>query len=99
MSKLIALSIDVNKINKERPYQGQKGKYLNLTVALNDEPDQYGNHASAWEEQTKEEREAGQQKNYLGNGKVFWTDNGSSQPQQASQSSQNLGQDDDDLPF
>ena len=27
-----------------------------------------------YEEQTKEDREAGVKKNYVGNGKIFWTD-------------------------
>jgi len=73
MSKLINLSIDVSKITKEKIYVGKKGKYLKLTLALNDEPDEYGNHVSAWEEQTQEERSAKAGKNYLGNGKVFWS--------------------------
>lgn len=72
MSKLISLSIDVSKITKEKLYQGKKGRYLKLTIALKDEADQYGNDVSAWEEQSQEERKSKANKNFLGNGKVFW---------------------------
>lgn len=64
----MSLSIDVNKITKSKLYKGEKGTYLNLTVALNDEKDQFGNDVSCWEKCEKEE-----QRNYLGNGKVFWS--------------------------
>lgn len=70
--KLLSLKIDVTKINKDRLYKGTKGTYLNLSVALNDEKDTYGNDVSVWEEQTKEERENKQERNYLGNGKTVW---------------------------
>lgn len=73
MAQLISLSIDVTKIKKERLYKGEKGTYLKLTVSLNDEADYYGNSVGCYEEQTKEEREAKTQRNYLGNGKVIWS--------------------------
>lgn len=73
MAQLISISIDVTKIRKERLYKGEKGTYLKLTVSLNDEADQFGNTVSAYEEQTKEERESKASKNFLGNGKVFWS--------------------------
>lgn len=93
MAKLISLSIDVNKITKEKLYKGQKGTYLNLTIALNDEKDQYGNDVSCWEKCEKDE-----QKNFLGNGKVFWEKQ--SEPKQDSfKASQNLNEEDLDLPF
>jgi len=76
MAQLISISIDVTKITKERLYQGQKGKYLKLTVSVNDEEDQFGNTVSAYEEQTKEERENKAPKNFLGNGKVIWSSAG-----------------------
>lgn len=96
MSKLINLSIDVSKITKSKLYQGKKGTYLKVTLALNDEADDYGNHASAWEEQTQEERSASTPKNYLGNGKVFW-----SKEPRATATSQNSdnNQQESDLPF
>jgi hypothetical protein len=56
--------------------KGKDGKYTNITVAVNDETNQFGQNVSAWVEQTKEQREAKEKKNYIGNGKVVWTDNG-----------------------
>ena len=72
MAVLLNVSIDVTKIDKAKLIEGKKGRYLNLTVALNDEQDDYGNDVSAWQSQDKEEREAGERKNYLGNGRKLW---------------------------
>jgi hypothetical protein len=71
MSTLINLSIDVTKVTKEAL---AKGKYLNLTISLNDEINQYGQNVAAWESQTKEERDQKYEKNYVGNGKVIFTE-------------------------
>ena len=71
MATLLGLSIDVTKIDKSKLVNG---KYLNLTVSVQDETNQYGQNVSAYHEQTKEEREAKENRQYLGNGKVFWTD-------------------------
>jgi hypothetical protein len=71
MSTLISLSIDVTKVTKEAL---QKGKYLNLTIAINDEVNQYNQNVSAWESQSKEDREAKVERNYVGNGKVVFTE-------------------------
>ena len=54
--------------------KGKDGKYTNVTVRLGDELDEYGNNVSAWIEQTKEQRDAKEKRNYIGNGKVVWTD-------------------------
>jgi hypothetical protein len=72
MSKLLNVSIDVTKIKKELLISGAKGTYLNLTVSLNDEEDKFGNTVSAWQSQSKEEREAKVDRNFLGNGKVVY---------------------------
>ena len=43
-------------------------------MSVNDET-RYGNNASVTISQTQEEREAKKPKQYIGNGKVVWTDN------------------------
>jgi hypothetical protein len=70
MSTLINASIDVTKIDKSKLYNG---KYLNLTISINDSTDQYGNNVGLTESQTKEERDLKTSKRYLGNGKVVYT--------------------------
>jgi hypothetical protein len=72
MSKLISLSLDVTKINKSELVTGAKGTYLNLTISLNDEADQYGNTVSSWQSQSKEQREAKENRVFLGNGKILF---------------------------
>tara|TARA_Y100000114_G_C11732236_1_gene314254 strand:+ start:786 stop:1049 length:264 start_codon:yes stop_codon:yes gene_type:complete len=50
------------------------GMYKNYTISINDDTNEYGQNLKMYEEQTKEDREAGVKKNYVGNGKIFWTD-------------------------
>ena len=73
MASIIKTSINLNEIPKEKIFVGKKGKYLPITITLNDEPDQFGNQGPVVVEQTKEEREAKTPKTYLGNVKVVWT--------------------------
>ena len=73
MASIIKASIDLNKIPKDKIFVGKKGKYLPVTITLNDEVDQFGNQGPVVVEQTKEERETKTEKTYLGNVKVVWT--------------------------
>ena len=90
MASIIKASINLNEIPKDKIIIGKKGKYLPITITLNDEVDQFGNQGPVIVDQTKEEREAKVAKTYLGNVKVVWT-NGDNvaaaprtdQPQQA----------------
>jgi hypothetical protein len=43
-------------------------------MSVNDKQDDYGNNASVFVSQTKEERESKTPKKFVGNGKVAWTD-------------------------
>ncbi len=105
MASIIKASIDVNEIHKDKIIIGKKGKYLPITITLNDEVDQFGNQGPVIVDQTKEEREAKVAKTYLGNVKVVWTngDNVDAAPrtdqpqqQQAQPAKQEV---EDDLPF
>jgi len=73
MASIIKTSINLNNIPKEKIFVGKKGKYLPITITLNDEVDQFGNQGPVVVEQTKEERDAKAAKTYLGNCKVVWT--------------------------
>ena len=73
MASIIKTSINLNNIPKDKIYAGKKGKYLPITITLNDEVDQFGNQGPVVVEQTKEERDAKAPKTYLGNCKVVWT--------------------------
>ena len=73
MASIIATSIDLNKIPKDKIIVGKKGKYLPITITLNDDVDQFGNNGPVVVQQSKEEREAKTEKVYLGNVKVVWT--------------------------
>ena len=104
MASIIKVSINLNEIPKDKIIIGKKGKYLPITITLNDEVDQFGNQGPVIVDQTKEEREAKVAKTYLGNVKVVWT-NGDNvnaaprtdQPQQAQPAK--VQEAEDDLPF
>lgn len=70
MSTLISLSIDVTKITKSKI---KDGKYLDVTISVDDQTNQWGKNASIYESQTKEERDSKTPKSYIGGGKVVWT--------------------------
>ena len=80
MASIIKASIDLTKIPKDKIYQGKKGKYLPITITLNNELDQFGNQGPVVVEQTKEERDAKAPKTYLGNVKVVWTNGQNVEP-------------------
>ena len=63
----------MTNVPKDRIIVGKKGKYLPITITLNDELDQFGNQGPVVVDQTKEERDAKEAKTYLGNVKVVWT--------------------------
>ena len=103
MASIIIASINLSEIPKDKIYVGKKGKYLPITITVNNDVDAYGNHGPVAVAQTKEEREAKEQRTFLGNAKVVWTDGEfpqpvrtDNQPQQAAPKTE-VAQ--DDLPF
>ena len=103
MALILAASINLNEIPKDNIIIGKKGKYLPISITLNDELDQFGNQGPVIVSQSKEEREAKQAKTYLGNVKLVWT-NGEvkkfDNPQQAAAPTAAPAQAiEDDLPF
>lgn len=80
MSKIIAVKIDVTKIDKTKLFEGKKGaKYLDAVLIENkDGTDQYGNNFMVTQSVSKEERLAGGRGAILGNAKYV---GGGSKPQ------------------
>lgn len=74
MGALINVSVNLDKLDKTKIIKGKSGNYYNFTVSVNDQTSQYGDNASLFNTQSKEEREAKVEKVYVGNGKVVWTD-------------------------
>jgi hypothetical protein len=70
MGAIIQMSIDLTKIDKSKL---KDGKYLNVTLSVNDET-RYDNNVSMCYNQSKDERDAGAKKVYFANGRVVWTD-------------------------
>ena len=73
MAGIVKANINLDAIPKDKIYKGKKGRYLPISITINDEPDQFGNQGPVIVDQTKEEREAKTEKTYLGNVKVVWT--------------------------
>jgi hypothetical protein len=96
MAHLISLSIDATKVTKARM---KDGKYINITINISDEVDKYGNNVSAWENQTKDERDSKAKRNYLGNGRVLFTEGDVFKPGKQEESSNHTEEDNSDMPF
>ena len=104
MASIIKTSIDLTKIDKSKIIEGKKGKYLPITITLNDEVDQFGNQGPVIISQSTEEREMKTDKIYLGNVQVVWTNGAFPEPVKLDQPAvmpkpQAAPQVEDDLPF
>lgn len=71
---ILKIKIAVDEIEKARLFTGSKHTYLDATVLLKDEDDQYGNSGMIVQDVTKEERESGVRGAILGNAKWMGTD-------------------------
>ena len=80
----LSLKIDLAKMDMKRIFNGKNGaQYLDATIFVNmDELDQYGNSGMITQDVSKEEKQQGVKGNILGNGKVFWVENGQAPQQQ-----------------
>lgn len=74
------------------------GVYKNYTLSISDKTNEYGQNVTMFEEQTKEQREAGEPRKYIGNGKIFWTD-GKVSVAEAVEKETAAASTDSDLPF
>lgn len=80
MAKIYNALIKVSAIPKDKIISKNKegnsfkdgASFIDVQIFLNDEPDQYGNELSISINQTKEERERKEKRNYIGNGKKVW---------------------------
>ncbi len=79
MGVLLEVNVDLSKITQSKVFTTEAGrKYYKMTVAIDDETKvhefQNGNlkrtNVNVWESQEQEER--GSNKNFLGDGQVFW---------------------------
>ena len=80
MAGIIKTSINLSQIPKDKIITGKKGKYLPISISVNDEPDQFGNQGPVVVDQSKEERDAKVAKTYLGNCRVVWTNGAFPEP-------------------
>jgi len=102
MALILATSINLSEIPKEKIIIGKKGKYLPISITLNDELDQFGNQGPVIVSQSKEERLAKAPKTYLGNVKLVWNKGEVKKfdvQQQAAPAPQVEEKIEDDLPF
>ena len=65
---------NVKAIDKSRLKTLKSGAVgFNMSFAINDEVDQYGNNVSVWMDQTEDERKTKAKRVYLGNGRLSWS--------------------------
>jgi len=74
MSSLGSINLRVDKLPKENFYKGKNGAvYCMINLSINDDS-RFGNNIAAIIPQSDEERAVKKPKEYLGNGKIYWTD-------------------------
>ena len=76
MGSLISASIkasELKKIDPKKIITGEKDKYIPVTISV-DDISRFGKNVSIYIQQTKEERDSKEVRQYLGNGSVIWTD-------------------------
>lgn len=73
MKVAVNFKVDLSKIDRSRAYKSQNGaEYLDLTCFITPkEPSDYDQHGGIQQSTTAEERNAGMKMPYLGNVKVF----------------------------
>jgi len=98
---MIAINIDVKKIDKAALFTGKKGTYLNMTLMENREGvDQYGNEGFIVQDIGMARRQAGERGAILGNWKTVKPAQAQVPQQAQAQVKQAQADDDlDDIPF
>lgn len=102
MSEIHKVSICLSDIPNERIQTAQNGKkYITIVTTEKRETDQYGKNATAYIEQTKEERESKANRIYIGSGWVtkFNENDAPISQQQKTEQIDSGGYVSDDLPF
>lgn len=94
---MIAIKIDLTKIPKDKIFVGKKGKYIDAVLFEKDSTDEWGNTHVLLLSQSREEREQGADKIYLGNGKLIGQTN--SVPPKGNIEDATVTEDYGDLPF
>ena len=99
---MIAINIDVKKIDKAALFTGKKGTYLNMTLMENREGvDQYGNEGFIVQDIGMARRQAGERGAILGNWKTVKPAQAPQAPQAPAPRAPQAQADDDldDIPF
>lgn len=97
---LINISIDVKKLSKDKlKIHANGATYCGLVVEQLKVADKFGNTHTVYESQTKEQREAKEKRNYVGNGKEFVFNKQQPLPGKWEQPQGNETTKTDDLPF
>lgn len=96
MSDMIAVKINVTRIDKTAIFEGKSGKYVDMLLMENkDGTDQYGNEGFVTQGISKERREAGEKGPIIGN----WRRLKTAKAQAPKAKADNYEAPSDDLPF
>ena len=98
MKQTIDISLDVSKIDKTALYESPKTgkKYLNISVLIRDEKDQYGNDGFIVQDIPQAARESGERGEIVGNWKTLKPKAQAPAPQPKPKQ---LDEDGDEIPF
>jgi|TARA_R100000084_G_scaffold39765_2_gene16289 hypothetical protein len=73
MGHMMNLRLNVAALPKDKMVQGAKGTYIDLTIKIDDQENEYNQSVSSWVAQSEEERLQKRDRVWTGNGRVFWS--------------------------
>ena len=79
MGHMLSLRLNVAALPQDKMVKGKKGVYIDLTLNIDDQENEYNQSVSSWISQSVEERDNKKPRVWTGNGRVFWS-NGNALP-------------------
>ncbi len=76
---MLSLRLNVAALPQDKMVKGKKGVYIDLTLNIDDQENEYNQSVSSWISQSVEERDNKKPRVWTGNGRVFWS-NGNALP-------------------
>ena len=99
MGHMMNLRLNVAALPKDKMVQGAKGTYIDLTIKIDDQENEYNQSVSSWVAQSEEERLQKRNRVWCGNGRVFWSTGDPLPCVKKNESKENKKEEDIDLPF
>ena len=69
MEQLFGARINLEKVNKDKLFKGEKGTYLNIRILVKETENEYNQSVFVWEGQSQHDESP---RNWIGTGRKLW---------------------------